>query len=307
VRESVGAPEEIPVFFPARRETLFGMLTPPEGKARGIAVIVLQGAGYPTTATRSSLRFCRRLSANGYHAFRFDYHGVGESSGAVDEFRLSDPFAEDLAGATEWLRSQGVSGFLLWGGCFGALTALAAAKRIPELRGMVLASTPVRAFDWRQASSLATEGSGWHLVRRAVRPRTLKHLLQGPERSLLTQVVRAKLETSTARLRRRPSARRPDNLTWVSSRFLTQLRDAVERGIPVLFVFGPDDQYSEDFQLARSGRLGRLIDWAGPKIEVKMIPQLFHGFTRASVQEELFELSLGWLAEIGTDPAGITR
>ena len=85
-----GAGEESPVFFKAANHQLFGILTEPTGDPLGTVVIPLSGGGTPlsTNRNRFSVRLCREVARLGFHALRFDYHGIGESEGQVAPFEL---------------------------------------------------------------------------------------------------------------------------------------------------------------------------------------------------------------------------
>ena len=120
---------ETPFYFPVGDETLFGILTEPSGDPSGTVAVLLRGAAQGPSAGRNqaSARMCRRFAEEGMHAVRFDYRGVGDSTGTVERFRLDQPFEDDLKGATGWLRDRGMDRFALVGTCFGARTALACA------------------------------------------------------------------------------------------------------------------------------------------------------------------------------------
>lgn len=148
-------PEESLCFFPAAGEMLFGALTRPRRPRSDVVVTMLTGGGYITSTHRNRLnvRLARRVASAGYNAFRFDYHGTGESGGTAESFYLDSPFVDDLRGAISWLESQGLSRHVLVGTAFGARTALVAAPAMSGVEGVVLivpALTDVdRTVRWR--------------------------------------------------------------------------------------------------------------------------------------------------------------
>lgn len=289
------ARDEVPVFFPAGPETLFGIVTRPTVPNNGTAVVVLAGAGQPAAASRTAFttRLCRALAAQGYSAMRFDYHGVGESTGG-GRFRLDRPYVDDLLGAVSWIEGQGISSFVLVGLCYGAVTALASAGAVKDLGGMVLLSVPVRAFNWRKVEEATDERGVREWVGRALRLRVARELLDRDRRRTYARMLRAKLEALSGR--RRPERRRSVDRTWVNPRFLDQVNSLVDRHVPTLFVYGEDDEYYEDFRLARSGRLGRILERAGPTVEVVTLPGQVHAFPRPGRVEELVGVIDDWLA-----------
>ncbi|MDP8957906.1 MAG: alpha/beta fold hydrolase, partial [Actinomycetota bacterium] len=140
----VSASEEIPVFFPAGGETLFGILTRPVGEPKGVGVVLL-AVRATFHRNRVAVLLARRLAGLGFHVLRFDYHGLADSSGTAT-FHLDQPFVEDVEGAVRRMRQEGVERFVLVGQCFGARTALAAAARLDGIAGVVLVALPV--LDW---------------------------------------------------------------------------------------------------------------------------------------------------------------
>lgn len=142
-------------FFPAGDEMLFGVLTRPYQPRSDLVVTMLTGGGYVTSTHRNRLnvRLARHLAAAGHHAFRFDYHGTGESGGTAESFYLDTPFDEDLRGAIKWLESQGLSRHVLVGTAFGARTALVTAPDISGLESVVLITPALTDVDrtvrWR--------------------------------------------------------------------------------------------------------------------------------------------------------------
>ena len=74
------------------------------------------------------------------------------------------------------------------------------------------------------------------------------------------------------------------------------LEAMVDAGAPLLFVFGTDDEWGEEFAEARKGPLGRLIEAGGEQIEiVDDIPGVVNGLTTVGVQERVRELIVDWL------------
>ncbi len=82
---------ELPTFFTADGEELFGMVTLPRDTAADTGVVVVAGAGTPVTTGRNRIhvRICRELAVRGVAALRFDFHGTGESTGSSDHWDLA--------------------------------------------------------------------------------------------------------------------------------------------------------------------------------------------------------------------------
>ena len=134
------------VRFSSGGERLVGIMTRPSGPPRGSAVVFLQGAGYVPSFNHNRfwVTLSRRVAAEGFHAFRFDARGVGESTGTVARTALDRPASDDLLAALDHLRLHGVDRFVLVGSCIGALVALAAAAA-PGVERVALLAPPVLA------------------------------------------------------------------------------------------------------------------------------------------------------------------
>lgn len=117
--------DEVPVFFEAGREVLFGIATQPTVTSKRIDVVLAPvGFGVPGEhRNQMFMQLARRLAASGYTTIRIDYRGVGESSGNVVIWELENSFEPDLIGAADWLRGQGMEEIVLVGTCFGGRTS----------------------------------------------------------------------------------------------------------------------------------------------------------------------------------------
>ncbi len=286
--------DEIPAFFEVRRRRLFGVFTYPTAPALSVAVILLAGGGVAACRNRQSVRLSRYLAALGYHTLRFDYHGVGESEGFVEHFRLDEPFVHDLMGAVDWVRTQGIARFVLVGSCFGGRTALSASSRIDGLEGLAIVAAPLRDFEMgdRIGTGLALRMSLWDYVRRASSLRVIRGLFDPDRRRAFARIARAKWQQMRGAGEEGSGGGRD---LGVSPRFLAPLDEAVRRGVPVLLVYGDQDDLWDDFERARSGRLGEILQSGGSRIEVATLHGEVHGFTRVAVQDAVVEAITEWL------------
>ena len=81
--------------------------------------------------------------------------------------------------------------------------------------------------------------------------------------------------TVVARHRIRPGERAEPE--WLSRGFRRELAAVVARRIPVLVVYGEDDNYRRELELACAGELGVIVAGAGPLLEVEVVPGKIHG------------------------------
>jgi dienelactone hydrolase len=316
---SAGSPEvpafeERPVFVPSPAGELLAVVTePPQAEARGVAAVMLRGAGWRPSSgpRRTQTRTTRSLAALGYHGVRFSYHGIAESGGEDEEvIRLDRPYVADTTAVCGWVLGQGLRPLLV-GNCFGARTALATAAVEPSVAGLVLLVPPVHDFevarrlDRRPLSHFARRLAPGHL-RAVLRDRS--------RRQALGRTAQAMLDVAGRRLRLPGRAAagpgdpdvdgRGTTPEWLSHRFMDQLAAVLDRDIPVLFVYGEDDPYGKDFDNARTGALGRLLDRPGARVRIETVPGRVHGLTSHATQEAVLAAILDWAA---CEPVGATR
>ena len=137
---------ERPFFLEVKGEDLFGIVAVPDESSGQTAATLLPAGGYTFSPQRNGwgTRLTRSLAASGVAALRFDWHGIGDSSGRAGNFALDQPFADDALAVVDMARAEGWKRHLLVGHCFGARTALAIAPRVDGLGGVALVSPPVR-------------------------------------------------------------------------------------------------------------------------------------------------------------------
>jgi pimeloyl-ACP methyl ester carboxylesterase len=287
------ADHERPIFFEAGPETLCGLFAIPRDRVSSTAVVLLGGGGTtPTTIERNRffVTLARELLGSGYATLRFDYHGIGDSTGRAT-FRLDRPFVRDLEGAVAWLAGEGIHQYVLVGSCFGARTALSAGRDLDGLSGLLLLAPPLRDY---ALSEPKTEGWGvMDYVRAGLRPR---RLLDRDEP--LTPRRYARFVESGARLLIRRASRsmpgRSGDLAWVSRRFLDPLADLAGRRVPILIVYGTKDAEYSDFQKARAEGLDPMLStW--PTVSLETLEGQVHAFTRVASQAPTRQAIVGWV------------
>ena len=182
---------ERPVFFPSDGNTLFGVLTEPEGPRNGVGVLLIQGGDTVNVSlhrNRLAVRLARNLAADGYTCIRFDYHGLGESSGDLGALHLHNPFTEDAEAAAEVMHQLGIDDLVLLGACFSARTALSAAPVDSWSPRRHHGNTAGGGYGREDAMAerLSREWSWSDYVRRAARLETLANLARPSHRQAYT-------------------------------------------------------------------------------------------------------------------------
>lgn len=288
--------DEERVVIPCGSESLSAILTRPTVDANGTTLVFWPGKAMSIGRSALFVVMARRLAALGFHSLRFDYLGLGESTGVEREWRLEEPLSEEPVAVNDWLVARGLHHQVLVGTCFGARTVLSFADQVEDLGGLVLISAPVRDFD-RGAQTASLPAS--EFLRRAVSKRVIQGLRDPYRRRRYRHHLRVKARKVLGGKR----GDTHDDGGRVSRGFLEPLEATVRRQTPTLMIYGEDDAYYDEFQRARSGRLGRVLDSAGGVVTLHVIPDRFFGLPQVEVQQVAMESFTAWLPTVATTPA----
>ncbi|MCA1703737.1 MAG: alpha/beta hydrolase [Actinobacteria bacterium] len=293
-----GAPattrDELLVFIPCGNEQLSAVLTVPTVQANGMAVLFYAGRWSVTSIGRSRLwvHLARELAGHGFHCLRMDYIGLGESTGEEREVRLDKPFTDEPASAELWLRQHGISEFIVVGTCAGARMALESTREMTGVRGAVLIAPPARDFQKGDRSATLPTSE---FVKRALTKRVLIGLSDANTRRRYIHHVTAKARRLLRAAGDQKDAHSSPGFEWASRNFLEPLEGLIRRRLPVLIIYGQDDEYFADFQRARKGEPGRLIDAAADLLTLNVLEGRFHGLSETEVQRLTLGALEAWL------------
>jgi pimeloyl-ACP methyl ester carboxylesterase len=313
---------EAPVIFSSNGFDLFGVLTLPktEPLTERIGVILVAGGIFPRShRNRMWVKAARRLGELGFHVLRFDCRGIGDSSGSLFEMRLDCPFTEDVLAAAAFLRSVAkVDRLILAGTCFGALTVLSAVEAAAPVDGLVLGAIPI--FE-RKVRRFNPHGERWprkplrkmgelKLVRAILAGEKLDAVwrlvtrLAGAGATALEGVVNA-FSRLVRPVKRAQSAAGPSGR--VSDHFATPLVAALQRRVPILFIYGDEDFYQEfcasiDDLVLRAG-----LPLSEPGYELNLLKGEVHRFLSVGIQEAVVERLVGWVASRFSVTSGASR
>ncbi|MDD5297598.1 MAG: hydrolase 1, exosortase A system-associated [Rhodocyclaceae bacterium] len=134
------------VVFPCAGERLVGVVAVPERPFDVGVVIVVGGPQYRAGSHRQFVLLARHLADAGYPVLRFDYRGMGDSSGEACGFQ---DVAPDIAAAVSCLQQEcpAVRRVVLWGLCdaASAIMIYCSSHREPALSGLILLNPWVRS------------------------------------------------------------------------------------------------------------------------------------------------------------------
>lgn len=170
---SAEAFRESGLVFPCGGERLVGVLAcPAEPAATGVLVIV-GGPQYRAGSHRQFVHLSRHLAGHGIACMRFDYRGMGDSTGAMRTFESVD---DDIRAAVDAFLAAvpSMRSVVLWGLCDGASAACFYAPTDPRVAGLILANPWVRTQAGEAKAYLRH-----YYIRRALDPAFWRKLFSG--------------------------------------------------------------------------------------------------------------------------------
>jgi pimeloyl-ACP methyl ester carboxylesterase len=270
------------LFIPFGIESLFGVLTTPANG--GQTLVVVCGPGGPTASSfqRNGIatRLARGLGAAGFSVIRFDYHGIGDSTGEIKRFDLEKPFLGDVNAVLDWARAAGFSEIALIGLCFGTRTALSVMDNGERVAAMALVTMPL--VDVMEV--LARRLGPATMLGRILHPATWKGLLNPSRRATYAKMMRS--------LWRRITRQRPDRSSRRRPSALSRLEAAMSLNVPVLMLYGAQDKHYLNALSALESIRQRM-----PALELDAtFPGELHGFPTVTGQDVFVEKVIAWLS-----------
>jgi len=174
-------------------QRLFGTLHLPGTPNRALPAVILLSPGVKMRVGpgRLYVPLTELMNSLGYTVLRFDFHGLGDSEGELNETLLADVYNHievgryvgDTLSAIRWLREQhGCKRFMLGGLCGGAITALLAAERDKSVDSLLslgmtvtLASNAATPAKYLTRAQLDSRRQGYY--RRLLQPKSWLRLL----------------------------------------------------------------------------------------------------------------------------------
>lgn len=278
---------DVAVRFACQGEDLFGILSLPERPQRRGVLVVVGGPQYRAGSHRQFTLLARGLAAQGHATLRFDYRGMGDSSGALRTF---EEVGHDLRAAIDQFFAMvpALEEVVIWGLCDGASAALFYAHQDPRVKGLVLLNPWVRTTE-----GLAKATLKHYYGARLLSPELWKKLLSGQfafrdaARSLLTQ-VRTVLG----------SGPRPDvgQGTLGRAPLPERMRFGLQEFVgPVLFIFSGMDLTAKEFLDMAGSSHGWPTLLGAPRITRRHLNDADHTFSRRIWRDQVTSWTTEWL------------
>ena len=296
---------------------LRGMLHEPDPKtARGVCVLLLSpGIKGRVGPHRLYLKIAAGLVPQGFHVLRFDFYGLGDSDGVIDERLTSDMYntiqdgryVADTIAAMDWMQSTfGLKRFVGSGLCGGSISAMLAAAQDRRIESLLSLSIPT-AFDggeanWaRFATSRQLEGIRRGYFKRLLKPEAWIRFLSGKTsygvlwRSLkqLLPVARGS-KVPDAPAAAAPAAAKDDT----NPKFAPAFLKFVGSGRRMLLIFSGRDRLQWDFEEKFRDRHLAQLEPLREYIEMHTIADANHILSDPAWVREMVALSSAWLDRV---------
>lgn len=290
---------EVALELPCCSDTLIGVLHHGRSDASVGVVVVVGGPQYRVGSHRQFVLLARALAGTGIPVLRFDYRGMGDSTGQQHKF---DEVDDDIKSAVDALCETvtTLKSIVIWGLCDAASAALFYAHKDPRVAGLVLLNPWVRTdagmaraylkhyylrrlFSmefWRKALS------GQWSVRASLASITgLAMKLRKSQFAIDASASEKKTGTTIDRVREPPSL--PEAMLDGWGRF---------NGKILLILSGNNDYVADEFRdlINASRRWRKAVN--RPGTTRRDFPQANHTFSRSDWRDQVAEWTSVWLS-----------
>lgn len=307
------------VFANAGGQRLFGILhRPAANRAPGVAVLLLSpGIKGRVAPHRLYVKLARRLCEAGFMVLRFDFYGLGDAEGELDEGLLADVYAsvsvgryvDDTIAAMDWMqREHQIGKFVLSGLCGGAITGMFAGARDPRVDSLVGFGIPVvqygdEAMRYRHLSTGEQNRYRRGYLRRLLDWRSWLRLLTfRSDFSVIAKVFLSPLKR--AWLRRKGASEAPSSQAGETGKveadnlnpfFPPAFFDMLGSSRKMFLIFGETDRLYWDFDEKFYQRRKHEIERFRNRLEIHLVKEARHIFEMRDQQEDLLRTVVSWI------------
>lgn len=287
---------------------LVGILHEPRHPRADVAVILLSpGVKSRVAPHRLYSKMTSMLLGLGLRVLRFDFYGLGDSEGEIDQRVLEDfygsvqegRYVEDTRAAIAWMVGEtGVDAVILGGLCGGAITGLLAGAEHERVAGLLSLGLPIvrhgtGADEVAHMTAGQLEGIRARYLSKLRDPRSWARLLtfKTDHRLLARALFRSRAATDAG-----PSAESEAAAVGrVSPGFRPAFVRMLSRRRPVLLLFSGSDrlywEFQERYAVPCAGEVASFAD----QLDIAVVPEANHIFSFGEWQQEMLRLSRSWV------------
>jgi exosortase A-associated hydrolase 1 len=280
------------VTFGCEGETLVGVLHPaPAPAARGV-LIVVGGPQYRVGSHRQFLLLARHLARAGVPVFRFDYRGMGDSSGAARTF---EDIGADLRSATDRFFAEvpALQEVVIWALCDAASATLFYASHERRIAGIALLNPWVRTEQGAARAYLRH-----YYLERIIQPQFWRKIASG-EFSVrqaaagLTGIVRGAVGGKTAPA---GAASQPPAAPAAAGDLPARMEEGLRRFRGrVLLILSGNDLTAQEFKDVAGGSRGWRRLLAAARVARCDLADANHTFSRREWRNQVARWTEDWL------------
>lgn len=285
--------------FNCAGDTLLGILTRPQTPADTAVVVIVGGPQYRVGSHRQFVLLSRALAAAGIAVLRFDYRGMGDSSGAQRDFEAVSP---DIAAAVDALQQSlpRVKHVMLWGLCDAAAAALLYCHdtQDPRITGLCLLNPWVRS----ETSLARTQVKHYYIQRLQQKEFWLKLLrggvavqaLGGLMKNIKTAFGSASAHGSASSSAGNTGPRQAD----ARQKPFQQRMALAWHKFPgqILLILSGEDYTAKEFQEFASNDPAWKNYQRHARLQRHEVPGVDHTFSGAASRQQAEQITLKWIA-----------
>jgi len=273
--------------FPCAGEKLLGIVAKPDRPRATGVLLVVGGPQYRVGSHRQFLLLSRSLAEAGYPVMRFDYRGMGDSTGDLRDFEEID---EDIGSAIDAFQDHcpQLERIVLWGLCDAATAGLLYWDRTRDTRigGQVLLNPWVRS-----EATLARTHIKHYYGQRLLQAEFWRKLLSGK-----LGIARA-LQGMVASWQhaRKMSG---DAVADATLPFQKRMMRALEKYPgPTLLILSGDDYTAKEFLEACKADAQAISALAGARLTRVDVPGADHTFSSHDQRQAVEAATVAWLQQ----------
>lgn len=271
------------ITFECEGSHLIGILHEPAATRSRIGiVIVVGGPQYRVGSHRQFVLMARAFAEGGWPVLRFDYRGMGDSSGLPHAF---EQVGADIRAAVDAFikHCQDLHGVLLWGLCDAASAILMYGSTDPRVCGLVIANPWVRTVGGEARTYLRH-----YYLRRLLQRSFWRKMLSGGVNPLkaATDLAGTVAQAGTA------SA----DASTTSSGFIDRMRSGLSRFKgPTLVLISEHDLTAQEFVdlYTRDRRWNAIVET--PLVKTVRLPGADHTFSTRHSLSEATRKCMDWI------------